>query len=569
MTRVLLVEHDPAARDRLALALRHARFEVRSAGDAEGGLRLVSEANPDVAVFAPHAGMALREFCAAARAAAGERPLAVVALLDGDASTAAAVRGALLDGADDALPRAVEGAVLVESIRAREMRAPASTPTVAADAGAHAAIESALVSMPRPTFVCTMELEDAAAIASAEGFEALRELDELWRARIRALVPEQAAFFPGPLGQAILLLPGSTPQPRALLAALGGTGQPAVRVGSHDLRIRAAIGVLQVGTGEAPPSAEIALARSRHALGIARRGPQPRLHFHAEHDRERDLRHAHVAAMLQRALEQGAFRLVYQPKVSILTGRLVGAEALIRWTLPTTGEAVPATRLLAIAEDAGLLDEIGSWALREACRQCAAWSNAGADIPVSVNIAASQFRRGDLEDEVRMALTEAALPGRLLTIEVQEGVLHPDAEGVRAQLEAIRVAGARVSVDDFGTGIAGIAVLRGFPLDELKIDRTVVARLPGSAEDRATVDTALRHARQLGIECVAEGVEHAAQWAFLAERGWHAAQGWHIAHPMSAAEVPAFARHDLASTAGGASAAGGAPTAGGATPVSG
>jgi EAL domain-containing protein (putative c-di-GMP-specific phosphodiesterase class I) len=165
---------------------------------------------------------------------------------------------------------------------------------------------------------------------------------------------------------------------------------------------------------------------------------------------------------------------------------------------------------------------------------------------VSVNIAASQFRRGDLEDEVRMALSEAALPGRFLTLEVQEGTLQRDGDLVATQLEAIRVAGVRVSIDDFGTGIGGIALLRRFPIDELKVDRTVIARLPGSAEDRATLDVALRHARQLGVECSAEGVEHAEQWAFLAERGMHSAQGWHIAHPLQGREIPGFVRRDPA-----------------------
>jgi EAL domain-containing protein (putative c-di-GMP-specific phosphodiesterase class I) len=117
------------------------------------------------------------------------------------------------------------------------------------------------------------------------------------------------------------------------------------------------------------------------------------------------------------------------------------------------------------------------------------------------------------------------------------------------QLEAMRIAGVQVSIDDFGTGIGGFDVLRRFPIDELKVDRSVVARLPGSAEDRAMLDGALRHARMLGVDCVAEGVENPAQWAFLAERGWHAAQGWHISHPLAGDQVPAFARRDPGSLA--------------------
>lgn len=545
MTRVLLLEPDPATRDRLALALRKARFEVRSASDAEGGLKLVTEEHPEIAVLAAFgADMALAEFCSAARAAAASGHMEIIALLPTSATGASDVRAALLAGADDALPSPVDPLVLIEAIRARERRIPGAIPTTITSAGTHAAIKSALVGMPRPVLVATLELEDAGAVASIEGCETLRALDELWRARIRALIPEQAFLFPGRPGEAIVLLPGSTPQPEILLAALGGSGQPAERIGTLDMRIRASLGVLQLEPNEALPSIELILARSKQALRIARRGPQPRINFYTDADSKRALDELQLATMLQHALEDGNFRLVYQPKVSIATGATVGAEALIRWKLPTTGEAIAPRRLLAIAEDAGLLDEIGGWALREACRQCAAWSLVGMDIPVSVNIAASQFRRGDLVDAVRLALSETALPGRLLTLEIQEGVLVQEGELIRPQLEALRINGVRVSVDDFGTGIAGISVLRQFPIDELKIDQSVIARLPGSADDRAMVDTALRHARQLNIDCVAEGVESAAQWAFLAERSWHAAQGWHIAHPIAGDLIPGFVRRE-------------------------
>lgn len=557
MTRVLLVEGDPAQRDRFALALRKARFELRSAADAEGGLRLLPEVQPDVVVIGSRIGDAsLREACAAARASESGRHLSIIAVLQDSAPTARAVREALLDGADDALPGSCEPADLVEAIRARERRAPVSGPTLAEDVPSFAAMESAAAAMPRPLWIVSLEIEDADAVASVEGFEALRELSELWRSRIRALIPEQSAFFPAGRSTATVLLPGSTPEPRALLAALGGTGQPVVRVGGRELRMRSVIGVLQVGEGERLPPIEIALARSRHALAIARLGPQPRLHVHVQDDAERTLREAHLATMLQHALERGDFRLVYQPIVSIGTGETIAAEALIRWNLPTTGESIPATRLLAIAEDAGLLAEIGSWALREACRQSASWARAGIELPVSVNVAPSQLRRGDLEDEVRLALSEAAIPGRLLTLELQEGLLQREGDSLLPQIEGIRVAGARIAVDDFGTGIAGIGILRRFPIDEIKVDQTVIARLPGSAEDRATLDAALRHARGRGIACTAEGVEHAEQWAFLAERGWHAAQGWLVAHPIAGRDIPGFVRRDPAARAAAASANG-------------
>jgi EAL domain-containing protein (putative c-di-GMP-specific phosphodiesterase class I) len=161
---------------------------------------------------------------------------------------------------------------------------------------------------------------------------------------------------------------------------------------------------------------------------------------------------------------------------------------------------------------------------------------------VSVNIAPSQFRRGDLVDQVHMALGEAGLPGRLLTLEAPEGVLSSGTGDAVAQLEAVRAAGASVAIDDFGTGIDGIACLHRCPADEVKLDRSVVARLPGSAEDRATLDLVQRHARRLGARCVAEGIERADQWALLSERGWDAAQGWLVSRPIDGADVPGFAR---------------------------
>jgi EAL domain-containing protein (putative c-di-GMP-specific phosphodiesterase class I)/ActR/RegA family two-component response regulator len=550
MTRVLLVEPDAARRDRTALSLRQARFEVRSSGDAEGGLRLASEACPDVAVVdASLVPMPLHEFAAAVRAAAANPALQLVALLAPAPDAARAYHAAIVAGADDALPATAEAAEVVEAVRARERRLPPATTSAGSAAGAHLALERALADMPRPVTIAVLTLDDAPAIAAIDGFEALRELDASWVARLRSLVPEQGAIFPGPRGEAVVALPGSTPDVRALLASMSGVGQSAARVGGRELRLRATVGVATLERGHDLPPAEILVARARHALQRAARGPQPRMHHYADADAVHALHEVQLATLLQQALEQGAFRLVFQPKVAVADGRTVGAEALIRWNLPTTGEPVPAPRLLAAADDAGLLAEVGSWALREACRQCAAWAADGCEIPVSVNIAPSQLRRGDLVDEVRMALSEAALPGRLLSVEVPEHCLSAEDGRVRAQLEELRTAGTRVAVDDFGTGISSVALLRTVPADEIKVDRTVTARLPGSAEDRATLDLVLRHARRLGVRCVAEGIERPEQWALLAERGWDEAQGWHVAHPVDGPMLRRFAAGDAEAVA--------------------
>jgi len=544
MTRVLLVEPDAARRDRGALALRQARLEVRSAGDADGGLRLVSESRPDmVVVDVARIGLPLSEFAAAARAAAAGQTVAILAILAPHA-TAVDTHQAILDGADDAIAGECDPEVIVEAVRARERRLPTARTSTPTGETASAAVERAVLAAHRPVTVAVLALDDAPALAAVEGAEALRELDGLWRERLRSLLPDQATVIPGIRGEATVVLTGSTPDLRATIAALSGTGQAPARIGGWEFRLRAAVGTVTIAPREDMPPTEVLLARARLALRTAQRGPQPRVRAFEPAAATEALHEQRLATMLQQSLEHGAFRLAFQPKIRIADGETIGAEALIRWNLPTTGEAVPARRLLAAADEAGLLSEIGSWAVREACRQCAAWSAAGVELPVSVNLAPSQFRRGDLVDEVRLALGEAALPGRLLCLEVPESVLATEGDAVRPQLEELRTAGTSISMDDFGTGVAGMALLRRMPIDEVKVDGSVVGRLPGSSEDRATMDAVLRHARHLNVRCVAEGVERADQWALLAERGWHAAQGWHVAHPVDGELLPRFARRD-------------------------
>jgi EAL domain-containing protein (putative c-di-GMP-specific phosphodiesterase class I)/GGDEF domain-containing protein len=395
--------------------------------------------------------------------------------------------------------------------------------------------------MLRPVTVAAVAVEDLDAIAVVHGADAVRALDAAWNERLRALAPAPAAVLAAGPGEAVVALPASTPDLRTAVASLGGTGQPILALAGTPVRLRTAVGTATLDPGSAM-TAEALISCARNALARARRGPAPRVHAHADGDAHAVLEGLQVAAMLQQALERGAFRLVFLPKVRVIDRAVIGAEALIRWTLPSTGEAVPARRLLDAAADAGLLDEVGAWALREACRRAAAWCAEGAEVPVSVNIAPSQFRRGDLVDQVHLALGEAGLPGRLLSIEVPEGVLASDGDAVAAQLEAVRAAGASIAIDDFGTGIDGIACLHRCGADEVKLDRSVVARLPGSAEDRATLDLVQRHARRLGARCVAEGIERADQWALLSERAWDAAQGWLVSRPIDGADVPAFAQ---------------------------
>lgn len=538
MTRVLLIEPEPAERDRIALCLHRAQYSVRSAADSVMGLQIAQEWGPDVVV----ASLALRcpdgsGIVDTLRTLSHAKHAGVIALLQSGTTD---VRQSLLAGADDALVGPVTDGALLEAVRARERRAavlpaPAEAPEDALDG-----LTTALNKCSKPATVALVELQDAHALAAVAGPAALRDFAAAWRARVHALACDAAGVFTIGPGEVALVLPPSTPQLRPLLAAIAGTGQIPISAGGTEYRARAAIGTTTVEKDGAILPAATLLRQCHFALDRARAGGHPQVHEYVDAEARDTLNDLALATLIQHAAEQGRFQLVYQPIVAIPTGALVAVEALIRWHMPT-GESVPPQKLLAVADEAGLLDEVGTWALREACRQAARWTQQGLRVTMSVNAATGQFRRGDFVDEARMALSESGLQGEQLLVEVSEATLARDNGTIRDQLAEIRVAGIRVSIEDVGAGALALPTLRSLPVDELKIDRSLVAQLPGSAQDRAAADLVLREANELQVPCVAEGVEHAAQWAYLAERGWSAAQGYFISHPLPAEAIPEFA----------------------------
>lgn len=536
MNRILLIQPQPAARDRHALALRRARYEVRSAADATTGLDTAQAWNPHVVVLpttmVDAAGQPVAQVL---RAHAASSAVQLIGLLPPGTSE---VRGALLAGFDDALPDDPTDPALLEAVHARLRRLAATPAPADARQAVMDALQAAVRTAPLPSTLALVVLQDADALAAALGMEAYESFTAAWRARMQALAPDaQGVFALEPSAMAVLL-PPSTPQMRGLLTALAGIGQMPLSAGSMNFRARALVGSTAVRSREASAAA---LLRECHvALDTARTLGQPRVHTYDAREARTLLDNLELATHIQHAAEEGRFQLAYQPKVSLATGEVTSVEALIRWQLPT-GEHVPPERLLAVADDAGLLDEVGTWALREACRQTAEWLRAGMQLGVSVNISAGQFRRGDFVDEARLALSESGLLGEQLTVEVSEAALAHDTAGIRDQLADVRVAGIRVSVEDLGTGALALPTLRTLPLDEVKVDRGLIARLPGTAQDRAAADLVLRAAQELHVPCVAEGVEDAAQWSYLAERGWDSAQGFYISRPLPPESVPGFA----------------------------
>lgn len=241
---------------------------------------------------------------------------------------------------------------------------------------------------------------------------------------------------------------------------------------------------------------------------------------------------------MRQALASGRFRLHYQPQIELASGRLVGAEALIRWRDPELGE-VPPGDFIPVAEDSGFIVAIGDWVLREAVRQAAAWHACGWDLPVSVNVSALQFQQADFVDRVACTVRDAGLPAHLLELELTESILLRDAAAALERLEALAALGVAMAIDDFGTGYSSLAYLKRFPIQRLKIDRSFVRGLPDDESDASIVAAIINLGRALDLRVIAEGVETEPQRQCLLDAGCDQFQGFLYAPALEAEQFEA------------------------------
>ncbi|HEY1280715.1 MAG TPA: EAL domain-containing protein [Acidimicrobiales bacterium] len=243
-----------------------------------------------------------------------------------------------------------------------------------------------------------------------------------------------------------------------------------------------------------------------------------------------------VEQALRRGVDRQDLWLEYQPEVSLETGRVVGAEALLRWNHPTLG-LLPPSDFIGVAEETGLIIALGDWVLHEACRAAAAWTlpgEAADDLYVAVNVSAQQLATGDLVTRVAAALDDSGLPARRLCIEVTESTVVQGWDRTRTVLRQLRAMGVRVALDDFGTGYSSFSYLLRLPVDIVKLDASFVARLANDASGRAVVESVVTLARRLAMQVVAEGVEDELQRAVLEGLGCHIVQGYSLGRPGDA-----------------------------------
>ena len=257
-----------------------------------------------------------------------------------------------------------------------------------------------------------------------------------------------------------------------------------------------------------------------------------------------------MEARLRHALALGEFLLHYQPQIDFQSGELIGCEALVRWNSPLQGLVSPA-RFIPLAEETGLIVQLGEWVLREACLQARAWLDAGMPhLMMSVNLSARQLQQPDIVDRVAAILEETGLPAELLKLELTESMIMGHGEEVVVLLQSLKALGIRLSIDDFGTGYSSLAYLKRFPIDELKIDQGFVRDIPNDSNDNQIAIAIIGMAHGLGLKVMAEGVETEVQRDFSDEKWLRCVSGLFVQPPIACGRVHPLCGCSFSSSAG-------------------
>jgi diguanylate cyclase (GGDEF)-like protein/PAS domain S-box-containing protein len=302
----------------------------------------------------------------------------------------------------------------------------------------------------------------------------------------------------------------------------------------HELYITSSIGIsLYPHDGE---SADILVRNADAAMYQAKSNGRKTYAFYTQDLTAMAAERLQIEADLRSALENHELTVHYQPQIDLAKGRCIGAEALVRWHHPTLGN-LPPDRFIPIAEDSGLIIELGEQVLREACLQARRWLDAGIEFEtIGVNVAGPQLQHSDFVAMVSRVLAETGLPAAHLDLEMTETFIMKNADVTFGLLNELRALGVKLSIDDFGTGYSSLAYLKRLPIDRIKLDRSFIKDLPGDEEDAAITRAVASLSISLGLRLVAEGVETAAQLQFLHDLGCHEVQGYFFGRPVPAAE---------------------------------
>ena len=312
------------------------------------------------------------------------------------------------------------------------------------------------------------------------------------------------------------------------------------QLGSNQISITASVGIA-LFPGDATDATTL-MRNADAALHRAKEAGHNQYQFYTEELTQNAFKRVSLENSLRQAIQQNEFFLVYQPQVEAESERVIGAETLIRWHHPELGPISPA-QFIPLAEETGMILEIGNWVLTEACRQGEKWLQQGLDFGrLAINIAGPQIQHGKLADEVSDVLANSGFPPAMLELEVTEGFIMQEAEVAIEQLNLLRDLGITLSIDDFGTGYSSLSYLKRLPIHTLKIDQSFVQDIPENSEDVAITCAIIALGNSLDMSIIAEGVESAEQSQFLKEHGCKLAQGFFYSEPLTASEFEEFLR---------------------------
>ena len=290
--------------------------------------------------------------------------------------------------------------------------------------------------------------------------------------------------------------------------------------------------------------AETLIRKADAAMASAKAGGRSHVRFFTDEMNTDAAERLTMDTDLRLALERGEFFLVYQPQIDMISGRISGLEALIRWQHPTMG-LIPPDKFISIAESNGLILPIGEWVLRTACAQARRWQDEGLpDLPVAVNVSAVQFRQENFRATIRRVLQETGLLPQYLELELTETLLLSNADVTLCVLQELKEMGVNLAIDDFGTGYSSLSYLRHFSVDKLKIDQSFVRDIAVNQDDAAITTAIINMAKSLQLRVIAEGVETAHQMLFLREHGCDEMQGHYFSKSLTAEEAASVLRRE-------------------------
>ncbi|HIJ37563.1 MAG TPA: EAL domain-containing protein, partial [Rhodospirillaceae bacterium] len=309
-------------------------------------------------------------------------------------------------------------------------------------------------------------------------------------------------------------------------------------IGGYDLHTSVSVGIALFP--DDGPDFDILLKKADTALSRAKDAGGNVYQFFDEQMNVDAIERLDLSNGIRRALDQKEFILHYQPQIDILTGRVIGAEALIRWQHPEIG-MIPPGRFIPIAEEGLLIVPIGEWVLGEACRQAVAWRKAGLpELVVAVNVSAGQFKRGNVEETVIKVLKETGHNPACLELELTESVLLQDVDIVMATVKRLKTLGVKLSIDDFGTGYSSLSYLKRLDVDKLKIDQSFVRDMAVDPANLAIVHAVVQMAHSLNLKTIAEGVEDIGAANQLRNLGCDEVQGFYFSRPLIESDFARF-----------------------------